>query len=330
MKHDAFSQFIDSIDVSQEQPLDIQKAPVELEPFEQFLLNISTKSISNQELIDSLKQNPDFLNKTNQAGFSALLHTGIAASDNPLRFEFAEFLILNGANIHQKSNEFGWNALLCHISSPKVVDLLLQKGANPNEFLKESGLTPLTAACTRGLSEIATKLMDNGATLFPVKSSWNPLLAACALDDLSLFKTLLNKASKQDLDSAFEHVVTPLHMAAKRGNLEAIKEIEKIKPLNVDARNQLGNTALHLAAKEGHKDVCEYLLQKGANSGIENKEKKIPVELTKNKQIVELLNANPVARLANLAPNKKTTNIDDIAQSEPKFKTIKTRKKNKI
>lgn len=327
MKNDAFSQFIDSIDVAQPNQLDIQKQPVALEPFEQFLVNISTKSVSNQELIDVLNQNPDFLNKTNSAGFNALLYTGIAASDNSQRAEFAEFLILKGADIHQKSNEFGWNALLCHISSPKIVSLLLQKGANPNEFLQESGLTPLTAACTRGLTDIATKLMDNGAVLFPTKSSWNPLLAACAQDDLALFKILLNKASVQDLECAFEHIVTPLHMAAKRGNLDAIKEMEKIKNLNVNARNQLGNTPLHLAAKEGFQEVCEYLLEKGANSGIENKEKKIPVELTKNSKIVELLNANPVARLANLSPQQKTKNIDDIATPENK---PKARKKNKI
>ena len=57
----------------------------------------------------------------------------------------------------------------------------------------------------------------------------------------------------------------PLHLAARRGNEEIVKIILDRPDVLVDAKDSSGKTALHLASSEGHKNVCQILLNHGAN-----------------------------------------------------------------
>eukprot|EP00602_Paraphysomonas_sp_CaronLab_P010982 CAMPEP_0185018430 /NCGR_PEP_ID=MMETSP1103-20130426/1159_1 /TAXON_ID=36769 /ORGANISM="Paraphysomonas bandaiensis, Strain Caron Lab Isolate" /LENGTH=90 /DNA_ID=CAMNT_0027548241 /DNA_START=43 /DNA_END=311 /DNA_ORIENTATION=+ len=56
---------------------------------------------------------------------------------------------------------------------------------------------------------------------------------------------------------------TALHLAARNGRRD-ICEYLISKGADVTIRNNLGSTALHLAARNGHRDTCEYLISKGA------------------------------------------------------------------
>lgn len=63
-----------------------------------------------------------------------------------------------------------------------------------------------------------------------------------------------------------------LHLAAERGSLELVKLLlmgqwlrrEGTLPLNIDARDSVGRTALFKASYFGHTDVAEGLLESGA------------------------------------------------------------------
>ena len=61
-----------------------------------------------------------------------------------------------------------------------------------------------------------------------------------------------------------------IHEAAKKGSLEKVKAF-LANGEKVDVKDNYGLTPLYLAAVEGHKDVCEYLISKGAdvNAGSE-------------------------------------------------------------
>lgn len=57
----------------------------------------------------------------------------------------------------------------------------------------------------------------------------------------------------------------PLHDAARAGNLGAIKELIEGKQYNINTKDDLDSTALHVAALYGHSEVVSYLLENGAD-----------------------------------------------------------------
>ena len=56
-----------------------------------------------------------------------------------------------------------------------------------------------------------------------------------------------------------------IHDAARQGNLEEVMRLIQEDPEIVNATDEDGNTALHLASFKGHVDVVSYLLDQGAN-----------------------------------------------------------------
>jgi cytohesin len=76
------------------------------------------------------------------------------------------------------------------------------------------------------------------------------------------------KAVKQHLaagtDVSAEDGFTPLHFAAQQGHKEVV-ELLIGKGADVNLKRRGGKTPLHLAAQNGHKDVTELLIAKGAD-----------------------------------------------------------------
>ena len=61
------------------------------------------------------------------------------------------------------------------------------------------------------------------------------------------------------------HSATLAHVAARRGNVEALRTILRLAPEFLHAEDELGWTPLHDAAMEGRLAVTEYLVRKGAD-----------------------------------------------------------------
>ena len=60
------------------------------------------------------------------------------------------------------------------------------------------------------------------------------------------------------------HSATLAHVAARRGNVEALRTILRLAPEFLRAEDELGWTPLHDAAMEGRLAVTEYLVRRGA------------------------------------------------------------------
>jgi hypothetical protein len=88
----------------------------------------------------------------------------------------------------------------------------------------------------------------------------------------------------------------PIHDAARSGDLAKVKSLVKEQPDLVSSRDELyGQTPLHVAAFNDHKDVAEFLLANKADVNAKAKNGSTPLHLAAakgNKDIVELLLAN--------------------------------------
>jgi ankyrin repeat protein len=88
----------------------------------------------------------------------------------------------------------------------------------------------------------------------------------------------------------------PIHDAARTGDLAKVKSLVNEHPDLVSSKDeQYGQTPLHIAAFNDHKDVAEFLLTNKADVNAKAKNGSTPLHLAAakgNKDIVELLLAN--------------------------------------
>jgi hypothetical protein len=57
----------------------------------------------------------------------------------------------------------------------------------------------------------------------------------------------------------------------------------------VDAQNVAGNTALLVATREGHTDVCRMLLKAGADSGLRNEDRVDALDTARRRHLTEIV-----------------------------------------
>ncbi|CAB0041466.1 unnamed protein product [Trichogramma brassicae] len=164
-----------------------------------------------------------------------------------------------------------------------LAELLLRRGADPN-LANGDGLTPLHVIFERSsecdaLARLFFKINDqmNKTVEVNVRDDLgkSPLHLALSGRHRSLVQFLLRYGAdpnKPDVEG-----LTPLHIICK-GNRDdynlakMLFEISKdqYRPIQVDAREMLGFTPLHEALTNGHKNLVQFLLRKGANPNLAN------------------------------------------------------------
>ncbi|XP_014616894.1 PREDICTED: transient receptor potential channel pyrexia-like isoform X2 [Polistes canadensis] len=121
----------------------------------------------------------------------------------------------------------------------EIIDVLVSAKASTNVIDSNTGLTALHHATRLGSPEAVKKLLDDDA--------W------------PLFQCADTKS-------------TPLHVAASDGNLEVlIILLKKIRREYVDIRDKIGQTALHRACYQGHRECARVLIDYGGNLSAETK-----------------------------------------------------------
>jgi hypothetical protein len=108
--------------------------------------------------------------------------------------------------------------------------------------------------------------------------------------------------------------LTPLHVAAERGDLEMLNLLLSIKAVVdvIDSPNILGNTALHLAAQAGQDNVIPLLLKAGAWHKTKNQQGQTPIELARQQN--KTPTANLIERTAHALKQAKLAEIDKLRQ----------------
>ncbi|XP_071111355.1 serine/threonine-protein phosphatase 6 regulatory ankyrin repeat subunit C-like [Haliotis cracherodii] len=170
--------------------------------------------------------------------------------------------------------------------------------------------TPVMLAAEKGHIEIVKLLVDKGGDMSLVgKRHENILHLACLCGQIEVVKYVLSQ-DIVDINSRGRKRKTPVMLAARNGHKEVVELLVK-KGANLSlAYNAAGSNVLHLACFNGHVDVVKYLLSQNAvdvnSRGWKQRTPVMRAAHSGNKEVVELL-VNKGADLSLL--NKKGSNI---------------------
>ncbi len=193
----------------------------------------------------------------------------------------ATFLLQNGFDPSITDIE---KLSLLHIATKsndtKMIELLLQRGAHPNQAQGNTGWTALHIAAKQG-NPLTTKILLIDKRTEQKDSQYGtPLYYAALSGNEDVVNQLLQKGGNPNIRQEY----LPLHAAAQKGHTAIVKRLLN-KDALIDTKNINGNTALHIAAKNKHLPTVKMLAQKNANLFSENNEGKTPIEVTTSEEI---------------------------------------------
>lgn len=223
-----------------------------------------------------LEQNVD-VNARSADGSTALLW---AAHWNDT--ETADLLLRAGADANA-ANDFRMTPLsqACTNASAEMVRLLLKSGANPNTAIA-TGETPLMTCARTGNPDAVRLLIEYGAQVNAREPSQNQtaLMWAIAERHADVTKALIEAGA--DLRAATKQGFTPIHFAARVGDLESLKLLLAAGvDINLQTRagesegqgrggaTTSGYTPLLIATLRAQVDTALYLLEHGADPNVD-------------------------------------------------------------
>ncbi|HEY7333867.1 MAG TPA: ankyrin repeat domain-containing protein [Bryobacteraceae bacterium] len=193
--------------------------------------------------------------------------------------ETAELLLGAGADANA-ANDFKMTPLseACTNASAVLVRLLLKSGANPNTAIA-TGETPLMTCAKTGAADAVSLLVEYGASVTAKEPTQNQtaLMWAAAERHPDAVKALI--AAHSDLKAATKQGFTPLHFAARVGDLESVKlllaagvdvniQTKPSEPAAPRGAGGSGYTPLLVATMRAQVETALYLLDHGADPNI--------------------------------------------------------------
>ena len=140
-----------------------------------------------------------------------------------------------------------------------IVDLLLAKGAETDAGAFQMG-TPLQYACREGHEEIVELLIAHGADVNTRNDNGETSLDIALKND---------RRDITDVLVAHGAEIATIYIAVQIGDLDRVKAFLQ-QDTAINATDDKGHTALHMAAMSESREIAEYLIEKGADVEAKN------------------------------------------------------------
>lgn len=155
----------------------------------------------------------------------------------------------------------------------EIMQILLDAGA-PIEQQANLGRTALVSSVNHYKLKSVRFLLDHKA--HPMKQDVYEQTAVhhAAVHNCTILWDMIMKHPDASVFTTDRIKQTPLFQAAGTGSLKIVKRIIedfKVTLSYIDAKDIYGSSAIHYAANHGHKNTMEYLIEKGADVNIINK-----------------------------------------------------------
>ena len=175
------------------------------------------------------------------------------------------------ADIDARNTIRGFTALQEAIKdrNETMVNLLVSLGANVNA-IDGLGFTPLYYATIYGLAPVVRLLIDHKANVNATHTDRRFTALHYAIDDDKETMVNLLVSLGADIGRRTSSGSTALHLIAHKGNERMLTQVLQWKVCGIDGRNRWKETALLIAAGEGHDILVKRLLEQGANFRIKN------------------------------------------------------------
>jgi ankyrin repeat protein len=174
-----------------------------------------------------------------------------------------------------------WSALhvLAFYGIIRKAKRLIEQGANINDCDNQLGMTPLHCAVTRGNEEMVELLLDSNVDFNAACKQGNTALhMAAEQGHRKIIRTLLHR--RINSRTANQYGATALQLAVGTAYDEATVPLLIKSRFDMDVQNSItGNTALHLAVELKRPRILLFLVEKGANMSVLNRQGFTPLQL---------------------------------------------------
>ncbi len=233
-------------------------------------IHLLAKNGDIEKIKSLLEQIPELVNSKDQYGWTSLQIASLIG-----HMELVRLLIEKGARVNE-TDRFGFTALeLAAIKgNSKICDLLVENGGilkvkdkkKPAKELKNK--VESTDSFVPVIMSLDKKLIEVG--LVPTSSTGKKGSKGHLSIDKKTIRRLKEAAeafiSKRiDINAKDNMGNTVLHIAAQKGEIKKVKILLEKKPLWVNSKNRFGITPLHYAAIDGHQEIATQLITAGAN-----------------------------------------------------------------
>ena len=197
------------------------------------------------------------VHKVDNEGFTALHYSASNGS-----YELVKYFVDFGIDIDLKTNN-GSNCL--HIAALHghldLCKIFVDKHKFDLHVVDNEGYTALHYSACGGSYELVKYFANMGSDAeLKSNSGFNCLHIAALNGHLNLCKTLIDK-NNVDVQMAGNKGWTALHFSAKKGSYELLTYFSDLG-IDIDLKTNLGRNCLHIAAINGHLNLCKTLIDK--------------------------------------------------------------------
>ncbi|ETI70294.1 ankyrin repeat domain-containing protein [Neobacillus vireti] len=264
---------------------------------------ISAINNNDTDKINEFIKNKYPLNFISKEGF-----TPFETALNNRSLESATLLLKNGAKINDKSSTPLFVQIVANMydyqvseegpeyqkelnSYKSLLKVASKNKSNNINATNDLGNTTLHIAALKGHPEIIKYIIDLGSNTTPInKAKETPLLIAVKAGNIEAVQ-LLYRYQNENLDKDNEGN-NILYSAAMNGRKDIVDYLLLESKEGLNDKNDMGKTALIIAAEYGYTDIVKMLLNNGADPSLKSNEGKTALEYAlhwNHEEIIKLL-----------------------------------------